>query len=94
MDANARSAVDDIAAYLAHKADDPRFAKIISKLMMTVSVNGALRERTVPRPVAKLSFLELAHDPNGLGISGDPLVGRQQVDVAELHYLAAIRYNP
>ena len=88
MDANARSAVDDIAAYLAHKADDPRFAKLVSKLMITV--NGALRERAV----AKLSFLELAHDPNGLGISGDPLVGRQQVDVAELHYLAAIRYNP
>ena len=81
MDANARSAVEAIAAYLAHKADDPRFAKIISKLMITV--NGALRERTV----AKLSFLELAHDPNGLGISGDPLVGRQQVDVAELHKL-------
>ena len=64
----------------------------VSKVMITV--NGALRERTV----AKLSFLdsrlELAHDLNGLGISGDPLVGRQQVDVAELHYLAAIRLNP
>ena len=88
MDENERSAVEAIAAYLAHKADDPRFAKLVSKLMITV--NGALRERTV----AKLSFLELAHDLNGLGISGDPLVGRQQDDVAELHYLAAIRLNP
>ena len=91
MDANARSAVDDIAAYLAHKADDPRFAKLVSKLMITVI--GALRERAVAKQ-PKLSFRELAHDLNGLGISGDPLVGRQQDDVAELHYLAAIRLNP
>ena len=53
MDENARSAVDAIAAYLAHEADDPRFAKCVSKLMITV--NGALRERAV----AKLSFPEI-----------------------------------
>ena len=86
-----KAAVDAIAAYLAHEADVPRFAKCVSKLMITV--NGALRERAVAKQ-PKLSFLELAHDPNGLGISGDPLVGRQQDDVAELHYLAAIRLNP
>ena len=50
MDENARSAVDAIAA---HETDDPRFAKCVSKLMITV--NGALRERAV----AKLSFPEI-----------------------------------
>ena len=48
-----KAAVDAIAAYLAHEADDPRFAKCVSKLMITV--NGALRERAV----AKLSFPEI-----------------------------------
>ena len=48
-----KAAVDAIAAYLANEADDPRFAKFVSKLMITV--NGALRERAV----AKLSFPEI-----------------------------------